>query len=182
MTIEYDKDIANDFSGGIVYDKEISELFSGDYSSASLLNGENLRKISIAGMGISAISEIGSSIAGYFQTKTQADNLRLQADQIGTQALQQGNQLREKLYADISNSFAGYAARGIDIGSGTPMTMARMTMKEGGEDIAQINKNAKIQADAARAQADALKRGSTLDMFAGMAGAISKLSLAKGLL
>lgn len=132
--------------------------------------------------GIEGLSDIAGAYAQYAQESTQADNLRLKADLVGLQAEQKANQLREKLYGDISNSFAGYAARGIDIGSGTPIRQAEISLKEGGEDIQQIQKNAEMQAKAYNAQADIIKSGSKLNMWAGMASGLAKSTLGLGML
>lgn len=179
--IKYDEDILNSFSGNpkINYDSDLDNMFS-TATEADGMDALKLRKISAYSMGIGALAEIGGSISSYFQGQTSADFMRLQAAQIELEAKQTGNRLREELYGNISKSFAGYAARGVDIGSGTPMTMAQMSMKEGGEDIQQINKNAKLKADVYRAQADITKKSATTDMLAGMAGAFGKLAIAKG--
>lgn len=161
----------------IKFDKDIEQVYSSagaDTKSGLLDSAQSNRTLSAASLGISALSEMGASLSQYYQNKTSAMFMRLQADNIGLQAEQTANQLREKLYGDISNSFAGYAARGVDVGSGTPMRQAELSLKEGGQDIQQIYKNAELQSGALKAQADMLKKGSTYDMFAGMANALAK--------
>lgn len=132
--------------------------------------------------GIEALSDIAGAYAQYAQDKVSAGNLKVQAELVGLQAEQKANQLREKLFGDISNSFAGYAARGIDIGSGTPITQAEMSLKEGGEDIQQIQKNAEMQANSYRKQADIISSGSKANMWAGMASGVAKGALSLGML
>ena len=136
--------------------------------------GMTMQQIAGLSMGISALSEIGGAYAQYVQENATAGNLRVQADMVGLQAEQRANMLREKLYGDISNSFAGYAARGVDIGSGTPISQAEMSLKEGGEDIQQMYKNAEIEANSLRKQADIIKSGSKANMWAGIASGIAK--------
>lgn len=145
-------------------------------------SGMTMQQIAGLSMGISALSEIGGAYAQYVQENATAGNLRVQADMVGLQAEQRANMLREKLYGDISNSFAGYAARGIDIGSGTPITQAEMSLKEGGEDIQQIQKNAEMQANSYRKQADIISSGSKANMWAGMASGVAKGALSLGML
>ena len=168
----------------IVFDKDIEEVYGGGKKQTGglLEDAKTQRMLSGAGLGISALAEMGGAYSGYVQNSAQADYLRLQAEQAGLQAQQRANMLREQLYGQISNSFAGYAARGVDIGSGTPVRMAEMTMKEGGADIQQLQRNAQMQAQAYRAQADILKSGSTLEMFSGMANALAKGFLSYGML
>ena len=167
---------------GIGFDKDIEEVYGGGRAREGglLQDAKTQRMLSGAGLGISALAELGSAYSGYMQNSAQADYLRLQADQAGLQAQQRANMLREQLYGQISNSFASYAARGVDIGNGTPVRMAEMTMKEGGADIQQLQRNAQAQAQAYRAQADMIKSGSTLEMFGGMFNALAKGFLSYG--
>lgn len=165
----------------IVFDKDIEQAFSsagttaGANTQPGLLDSAKFdRTLSATSLGISALAEMGSAFSRYSQNSVSARFMRLQADNIGLQAEQTANQLREKLYGDIANSFAGYAARGVDVGSGTPMRNAELSLKEGGQDIQQIQKNAEMQSGALRAQADILKKGSTYEMFAGMANSLAK--------
>ena len=144
--------------------------------------GMTMQQLAGISYGIGALSDIAGAYAQYAQDKVSAGNLKVQADLVGLQAEQKANQLREKLFGDISNSFAGYAARGIDIGSGTPITQAEMSLKEGGEDIQQIQKNAEMQADSLRKQADIIKSGSKANMWAGMASGVAKGALSLGML
>ena len=150
--------------------------------SAPTEGGMTMQQLAGFSYGIGALSDIAGAYAQYAQDKVSAGNLKVQADLVGLQAEQKANQLREKLFGDISNSFAGYAARGIDIGSGTPITQAEMSLKEGGEDIQQIQKNAEIQANSLRKQADILKAGSKMNMWAGMASGVAKGALSLGML
>ena len=144
--------------------------------------GMTMQQLAGISYGIGALSEIGGAYAQYVQENATAGNLRVQADMVGLQAEQRANMLREKLYGDISNSFAGYAARGIDIGSGTPISQAEMSLKEGGEDIQQMYKNAEIQANSYRKQADIISSGSKANMWAGMASGVAKGALSLGML
>lgn len=174
----------------IVYDADILQVFGGNVPAGgkTAVKGgllEDARKnqlLSGVGLGISALANMGASYSGYLQSATKADYLRLQAEQTGLRAEQTANQLREKLYGQISNSFAGYAARGVDVGSGSPIRQAELTAKEGGTDLQQLQENAKLAADAYNAQADILKRGSTLEMFSGMANALAQSFMSAGMI
>ena len=169
---------------GIKYDDDIEQIYGTGNTAAKggLLSGNTLQNAAGISSMVSAFAELAGTVSGYWQTSDSADFLRLKADNIGVAAEQTANMLREKLYGDISNSFAGYAARGVDVGSGTPQLNAELTLKEGGEDLQQLKRNAQMQSSALNAQADMMKSGAVWNMWSGMANGISKGALSYGLL
>jgi hypothetical protein len=168
--------------GGIVIDDDINAAFSktaGSETDAAAerigASGMTFQRLSGAAQAVQGFAQMASAYAGYTQTGIQADWLKLQADQVGIQAEQKANILRENLYGMISNAMAGYAARGVDVGSGTPMRQAELSLKEGGKDIQQIKRNAEMGASTLRAQAKILKAGARAGMVGGMLSGVSSV-------
>lgn len=139
-------------------------------------SGMTFQRLAGAAQGVQGLAQMASAYAGYVQGKTQADFLRLQADQVGIQAEQRANMLREKLFGSISNAMAGYAARGVDVGSGSARTQAELTLKEGGQDLQQIKRNAEMEANILRAQAKVMSAGSRSAMIGGMLSGLSNVA------
>lgn len=138
-------------------------------------SGMTFQKLSYISQGIQGLAQMGSAYAGYTQGKTQADFLRLQANQVGIQAEQNANMLREKLFGTISNAMAGYAARGVDVGSGSALRQAELTLKEGGQDLQQMKRNADMEANILNAQAKIMSAGSRSAMVGGMLSGLSSV-------
>lgn len=138
-------------------------------------SGMTFQKLSYASQGVQGLAQMASAYAGYTQGKTQADFLRLQADQVGIQAEQNANILREKLFGTISNAMAGYGARGVDVGSGSARMQAELALKEGGHDLQQMQHNAAMESSILRAQAKIMSAGSRAGMIGGMLGGLSNV-------
>lgn len=136
-------------------------------------SGMTFQKLAGAAQGIQGLAQMASAYAGYTQTGIQADWLKLQADQVGIQAEQKANMLREHLFGTISNAMAGYAARGVDVGSGSAMRQAELALKEGGQDLQQLKRNADMEASTLRAQAKIMKAGAKAGMVGGMLSGFS---------
>ena len=139
-------------------------------------SGMTFQRLAGAAQGVQGLAQIASAYAGYTQGKISADFLRLQADQVGIQAEQKANMLREKLFGSISNAMAGYGARGVDVGSGSARTQAELTLKEGGQDLQQLKRNAEMEANILRAQAKVMSAGSRSAMIGGMLSGVSNLA------
>lgn len=139
-------------------------------------SGMTFQRLSGAAQGIQGLAQMASAYAGYTQTGIQASWLKLQADQVGIQAEQKANILREQLFGTISNAMAGYAARGVDVGSGSAIRQAELSLKEGGQDLQQIKRNAELQTNVLRAQAKIMKSGARAGMIGGMLSGISNLA------
>lgn len=138
-------------------------------------SGMTFQRLSGAAQAVQGFAQLASAYAGYTQAGIQSDWLRLQADQVGIQAEQKANMLRENLYGMISNAMAGYAARGVDVGSGTPMRQAELSLKEGGQDLQQLKRNAEMEASTLRAQAKIMKAGAKAGMVGGMLSGVSNI-------
>ena len=139
-------------------------------------SGMTFQRLAGAAQGVQGLAQMASAYAGYTQGKISADFLRLQADQVGIQAEQQANMLREKLFGSISNAMAGYGARGVDVGSGSARTQAELALKEGGQDLQQLKRNAEMEANILRAQAKVMSAGSRSAMIGGMLSGVSNLA------
>lgn len=122
--------------------------------------------------GMAAMGELFGTITDYSVLRFEAMQRQLQGRQAGLIAGQQANLLREKVMADIQNSFATYAARGITP-EGTPMARAEVSLKEAGEDIKTLTETARIEQEAKEFEASQLRRQAGLQLFGGMLQAIS---------
>lgn len=169
--------MSKEIAGGIIIDDDIDAAFSkadtnGTNAGAS---GMTFQRLAGAAQGIQGLAQMASAYAGYTQGKIQADFLKLQAEQVGIQAEQKANMLREKLFGDISNAMAGYAARGVDVGSGSARTQAELSLKEGGQDLQQMKRNAEMESNILKAQAKIMKSGSRAGMVGGMLSGVSNV-------
>ena len=138
-------------------------------------SGMTFQRLASAAQGVQGLAQMASAYAGYTQGSIQAEFLKLQADQVGLQAEQKANMLREKLFGSISNAMAGYAARGVDVGSGSAIRQAELSLKEGGEDLQQMKRNAELESGVLRAQARINKAGAKYGMVGGMLSGLSNV-------
>lgn len=138
-------------------------------------SGMTFQKLAGAAQGVQGLAQMASAYSGYVQSGITADFLKLQAEQVGIQAEQKANILREKLFGSISNAMAGYGARGVDVGSGSAVRQAELTLKEGGQDIQQMRRNAEMESNVLKAQAKIMKSGSRAGMVGGMLSGVSNI-------
>ena len=99
--------MSKEIAGGIIIDDDIDAAYSKAGAS-----GMTFQRLSGAAQGVQGLAQMASAYSGYAQNSISADFLRLQAEQVGIQAEQRANMLREQLFANISNAMAGYAAAG----------------------------------------------------------------------
>ena len=108
-------------------------------------------------MAISSLASAGLSIYGGYQ---QASTLRQQAalqDFDARQELltgqQQSNRIRETLLRALATQNATYGAAGIDVGSGSPITVAQDTMEQADRELDISRYGALVRAAPYRAAA-----------------------------
>lgn len=77
----------------------------------------------------------------------------LQAKQIEINAQERANSIRDQLLSDMASTSAFYAARGVDIGSGSAARANIISQRNAAEDIIQSNRQARLGAAAERSGA-----------------------------
>jgi len=77
----------------------------------------------------------------------------LQAKQIELNAQERANSIRDQLLNDMASTSAFYAARGVDIGSGSAARANIVSQRNAAEDINQSNRQARLDAASARSDA-----------------------------
>ncbi len=124
--------------------------------------------------GAAAYSTYQAAMSDYSALNFQALQEDIQAKQVGIQATERGNLLRQKVMTDIANAAASYSARGISISGGTPTTQAEASLVEAGEDVKTIERTARLQKITSKAQARLLRTRAKLQRRIGTISAARK--------
>jgi len=133
----------------------------------------NYQKFAGVLSGASALSTVFSGLADYSAFDFRKRMSELEGEQSVIVAGQQTNRLREKIFQDISNSFATYTRRGITT-EGTPMSIAETSLKEAGEDIKTIKETAETEKRFKEFEAEQYSLMSKLSLFSGITGGIER--------
>lgn len=115
-------------------------------SSPGFFNMGTLSSVgSLAATGFSAVSSINAGRAMSAQYEIQSESYKLQAEAIKINAIERSNMLRKQLLENLGAARASAAARGIDVGSGSPMQAQVQSIGNVESDIARIKAGSAIE-------------------------------------
>lgn len=120
----------------------------GNFNSANFMN-----TTSALTTGIGAYSTIVGGDARQYEANFTAQSQDLQANVVRLNAIEAGNQLKRQLLADLGAATASAAARGIDVGSGTPRRIVQESIGTTMRDVSKAEAGANIQALSAQTSA-----------------------------
>lgn len=115
---------------------------------------------SLIGTGLTAASAFGSIMGGGQEAamyKAQAKQSELSAKQEELKGRLQADKIRNSLLATLASQRAAFSARGISLGSGTPVNLASQSYNEASKDIELAQFGAGMASAAELAQADQYK-------------------------
>lgn len=120
----------------------------GQFSAA-----QTLQTTSALSTGVGAFSTFQAGAAQQQSFGLQATSQDLQADVIKLNATERSNDLKRQLLIDIGASTASAAARGLDVGSGTPRDIIEQSISSVKTDVAKIEAGGEISAAGSRTAA-----------------------------
>jgi hypothetical protein len=142
----------------------------GEFSGGRLLSAT-----SALTTGLGAYGSYASGTQASSQFKLQAGSQELQADVVRLNAIEKGNILRRQLLQDLGSANASAAARGIDVGSGSPRQVQIQSIAETQRDVAKIESGADIDvsnyqtaASRSRGQAASAEYGGYVNAIKGL--------------
>lgn len=156
-----------------------SSAFGGSAAAAGTGTAAAASKAGLLSGGASALSLLSSfsSLAsGGLQMYTAGQKARfeqqrllmnsqwqeIQAKQIELNAQERANNIRDQLLSDMASTSAFFAARGVDIGSGSPARANIESQRRAAEDMIQNNRQARLNATAQRSSAGQTKTNAAI--------------------
>lgn len=127
--------------------------------------------------GLTAASAFGSIMGGNQQAavyKAQAAQSELAAKQEELKGREQADRIRRSLQATLASQNAAFAARGISLSSGTPVTVGNMSRTEAARDIESAQFGAAMSAAQERAQAGQYKISAKSSKISGYTDAATR--------
>ncbi len=121
--------------------------------------------LSLANAGLSILG--GFSQAGALNTRSGLEEL--QANQEIIRGAEESNRIRQNLIATLASQNAAYGASGIDVGSGSPLTVAEATAAQADRELDTSRNNTLLRAYARRSGADALQSDASSAILGGFA-------------
>lgn len=99
-------------------------------AAAGAASGGFMSQMATGFTALSALSSLAGGVMTAGSMRTQAEAQDAQARQQLTQSMQRSNKIRRSLLETVAGQRAGYAAMGIDTGSGTPAAAERAASEE----------------------------------------------------
>lgn len=126
-----------------------------------------------AGFGAYTTISAGKMAADQFRIQSGSEDLA--SDVVRLNAVEKGNVLKKQLLRDIGAANASAAARGIDVGSGTPRQIVQQSIAETREVVADIESGAGISAAGLQTSASRTRATAATREYAGYVSAAQGL-------
>lgn len=139
--------------------------------------------VSLISTGLSGASALSQVAGGYQESavyKAQARQSELSARQEELRGRDQADKIRRSLQATLASQRAGFAARGISPGSGTPVALGNISRTEAASDIETAMFGSQMAGAQERGQAAQYRLSGRSAVTKGYGGAASSLIKAYG--
>ncbi len=133
--------------------------------SQTLTSTTSLASGIATGFGVVGAATAGSQAKSQFNL--QAGSQDTQAEIIRLNAIERGNQLKRQLLVDLGSANASAAARGLDVGSGTPRQIVEQSIGAVQEDVAKLEAGAEIGATGSETSASRSRAAGARAEYAG---------------
>lgn len=145
---------------------------SGFFGSGGHFNSAGISSVgSAVASGIGAYSSISSGIQQKAQFDSEAKSYEAQAEIVKLNAVEQATMLRKQLLADLGSANASAAARGLDVGSGTPTQIQTESIGNVESDVAKLKAGADINSLGSKTSAARSREAGASAAFSGFARA-----------
>ncbi len=125
--------------------------------------------------GVGAFTSIQAGRAEATQFEIQAGSQDLQANGVKLSAAEKSNILKKQLLRDLGAATASAAARGLDVGGGTPRQIVEESISTVQTDLAKIRAGADIEALSARTSAAQSRQAGAAARVAGNLRAVKSI-------